>query len=311
MHRSILTFYVALGQLCAVQLASAQVPEAPSSACLEDLNDARAWANQSLSCGFDRASLTYAGSPVEQARCLLRRVQPGGTPVDQAGPLPDYLEALVGRPVSVSARQVSEYLRANGIAPSDIGGNLSSPISRNADGAPALYFVIHDTSYPGYGPRRFGPEIDQPNSDVNLISRHRDNPNAKAHIFISRIGASVTGHDYSVPWRATRTERCVVGPTSRGRFLHHELIQPRRTSGRRYRNDQPPDIAITPAQIERLAITYVAASVRAGRWLIPAYHATVDEDLPGGHDDPQGFDLAVWTEALERTVTAIGRINAR
>jgi hypothetical protein len=103
----------------------------------------------------------------------------------------------------------------------------------------------------------------------------------------------------------------VVGVRSRGRFLHNELVQPRRTSGTRYGNDQPPAVAITKAQLDRLALLYVAASVRGGRWLIPAFHATIDEGLPGGHDDPQGFDLTQWARSLKRTVAAINATPRR
>lgn len=223
----------------------------------------------------------------------------------QATALPAYLEARVGTPVNLTSRQLSMHLRANGIAAADIGGDLAAPVSRTSGNLPALYFVIHDTSSPEYDTDPFGPEIDRADSRVNQLARHRAGDSSVAHVFINRLGASTTAQPYQVPWRATRTERCVVGPTSRGRFLHHELIQPRRTSGRHHRNDEPPPVAITSAQLDRLALIYVAASVRAGRWLIPAFHGTIDEDLPGGHDDPQGFDLTEWARALERTVLAI------
>jgi hypothetical protein len=58
-------------------------------------------------------------------------------------------------------------------------------------------------------------------------------------------------------------------------------------------------LAFTPAQQDRLALLYVVASVRAGAWLIPAYHATIDENLAGGHDDPQGFNLADWASRVD------------
>lgn len=61
------------------------------------------------------------------------------------------------------------------------------------------------------------------------------------------------------------------------------------------RNDR---IAQTPglsdAQMQKLALTYIAASVRAKMWLIPAYHATVDDGISNGHDDPQHFDPVRW-----------------
>ena len=194
----------------------------------------------------------------------------------------------------------------------DIGGSLEAPLSRTSAGLPALYFVIHDTSTPAYGPEPFGPEIDEPGSAVNALERWRQGEASVAHIFYSRVGTSLAARDYSIPWRATKTERCVLGAESRGRFLHNEVVQPRRTSGLHgYENDQPPELAFTPAQLDRLALAYVAASVRDGRWLIPAFHAVIDEGLPAGHDDPQGFDLALWTRSIERTVAAISAFPRR
>lgn len=213
--------------------------------------------------------------------------------------------------MNLTSRQLSRNLQTNGIAAADIGGDVAAPVSRTSENLPALYFVIHDTSSPEYNSDPFGPEIDQPDSRVNRLARHRAGDSSVAHVFINRLGASTTAQPYQVPWRATRTERCVVGPTSRGRFLHHELIQPRRTSGRRHQNDEPPPIAITPAQLDRLALIYVAASVRAGRWLIPAFHGTIDENLPGGHDDPQGFELEHWVRTVERIAAAVSRTADR
>lgn len=36
------------------------------------------------------------------------------------------------------------------------------------------------------------------------------------------------GHDFSVPWRATKFENKVVGIPAKGLFVHAELIQPRK-----------------------------------------------------------------------------------
>jgi hypothetical protein len=59
-----------------------------------------------------------------------------------------------------------------------------------------------------------------------------------------------------------------------------------------------PQPGFSEAQYRRLALLYVAASLRAGTWLIPAYHAVLDSGFDGGHDDPQNFDLAVWDARL-------------
>ena len=54
-----------------------------------------------------------------------------------------------------------------------------------------------------------------------------------------------------------------------------------------------------PAQYDRLALLYTIASVRAGRWLIPAYHAAIDAGIRNGHDDPMGFDAESFGNSLK------------
>ena len=89
----------------------------------------------------------------------------------------------------------------------------------------------------------------------------------------------------------------------KGLFLHVELIQPRRSSGHGRHNDaQSPNPAFTPAQYDRLALLYVIASVRSQHWLIPAYHAALDADIPNGHDDPLNFDPESFAESIETVV---------
>ena len=46
----------------------------------------------------------------------------------------------------------------------------------------------------------------------------------------------------------------------------------------------------------------VIASVRAQRWLIPAYHAALDADIRNGHDDPLNFDPESFAESIEALV---------
>ena len=52
-------------------------------------------------------------------------------------------------------------------------------------------------------------------------------------------------------------------------------------------------------QYERLALLYIIASVRAGHWLIPAFHAAIDGHIPNGHDDPLNFDIDSFANSLE------------
>jgi hypothetical protein len=81
----------------------------------------------------------------------------------------------------------------------------------------------------------------------------------------------------------------------KGRFLHHELVQPRK-----FKNGVDclsPDPGFTPIQYELLALCYLATSVRRGRWLIPALHCVIDLEV-GDHDDPQSFNLVAWDNAI-------------
>ena len=71
------------------------------------------------------------------------------------------------------------------------------------------------------------------------------------------------------------------------------------TPGYRRMNDfQAPVPGFTPAQYDALALVYVVASVRAGRWLIPAFHAVIDEGIRNKHDDPQNFELQAFADSL-------------
>ena len=113
-----------------------------------------------------------------------------------------------------------------------------------------------------------------------------------------------------MPWRATKLERAVnFGNDLKGLFLHVELIQPRsRAPGHGRNGAVAPLPGFTGAQYDRLALLYTIASVRAGEWLIPAFHAVIDADIRGGHDDPQEFDLDSFAQSLG---FLLGRLGAR
>ena len=103
----------------------------------------------------------------------------------------------------------------------------------------------------------------------------------------------------------------VAGPRRRRR-RHGGRPRPARHGPRRgdpaggARNDAiAPEPGFTRAQYRRLAEAYVAASLRAGMWLVPAYHATLDNGLPDGHDDPQNFDLPAWDAELAAVLSQL------
>lgn len=239
-------------------------------------------------CRFDAASLQFAGDARTQAGCLLRQVRKGGLVDQTARDVPASLAALVGTPVGKLVAPYQAYLKANQIAEATLGGALTAPLS-SAQGTRARYFVIHDTSAPWLGNKPF-PADDAPS--VNGLAGYAG-PNAVAHVFVNRLGATLTGHDFSVPWRATKLETRVVGAASKGLFLHVELVQPRQRDpqGSPTNDAVAPDPGFTQAQYDRLAQLYVAASVRGGTWLIPAFHGAIDEGIADAHDDPQNFDL--------------------
>jgi hypothetical protein len=187
----------------------------------------------------------------------------------------------------------------------DFAAHLWQPVSRAEDNNPeapaARYFVIHDTSGPNYGHRSFPDDIDSTAKFNNLKNYYCPDGWGKAHVVVNRSGDMILDHDFAIPWRETKFERAVdfVG-TLKGLFLHVEMIQPRRSApGYSRRNDaQPPSPSFTTAQYDRLALLYTIASVRAGHWLVPAFHAAIDADIRNGHDDPRGFDADSFANSL-------------
>jgi hypothetical protein len=115
------------------------------------------------------------------------------------------------------------------------------------------------------------------------------------------------GHEFDVPWRATKLELDGVGVSSRGLFLHIELVQPRRRDpdGGRRNDAIAPLPGFSRAQYDKLALLYAAASRRAGNWLIPAFHAVLDKGFSGAHDDPQNFDINEFDASIGRLLAEL------
>jgi hypothetical protein len=250
-------------------------------------------ASANAGCPFDDATMSFKGTPLEQAKCLLRPVRRHGELSAPLAHLPSPLEQLIGFPVTIPTATVRKYLAAHGIKESDVGGALTNHLA-------AKYFVIHDTSTPNYGDKAFPTNINQASWSHNTLKRWSENSNAVAHCFVNRLGDSVSPHAWTTPWRATKLETRVLGEKSKGIFVHTELIQPRRRdpSGGPRNDALSPEPGFTEAQLDRLALLYVTASLQHGTWLVPAYHAALDAGIPNGHDDPQNFDLALWAERL-------------
>lgn len=258
-------------------------------------------AAQEAPCGFDEESATFAGEPAVQARCLLRPIERGGRLGAVPESLPAPFESLVGRPVEIPAGAVERYLQAAGIDPAALGGPLGEPLG-------ARYLVLHDTSTPNFRGEPFPIDLNMETWKGNDLGRWRRD--GGAHVFVNRVGQSATALDLGQPRRGTRFEgRFVKGRDRGGLFVHVGLLQPRREDPQgEPKNDAiAPRPGFTDEQLDRLALVWLAASVRSGRWLIPAFNAVLDAGFPEPPDDPQHFDLQQWGARVEALLAAVQR----
>jgi hypothetical protein len=247
----------------------------------------------------DRCDLS--ATPAAQAKCLLRPVKKFaklGTPLTE---LPAPLDTLVGQSTATSFTldQVRRFLTAKGISEADVGGSLAVKLTS------ARYFVIHDTSDFQGELTSFPPNINDAGAQLNNLSRR---VNQKVcHVYINRVGQSATAVVFEslTPPNGTKFGRC--NPSQRTAFLHIENIQPRiRDRSVSFSNDAiAPEPGFTDSQLERLALIYLVASARSGKWLIPSYHSPVDLGFPDAHDDPQNFNLETWTAKLRDLIEQI------
>ncbi|HKR01261.1 MAG TPA: hypothetical protein VJT09_11345 [Pyrinomonadaceae bacterium] len=269
---------------------------------------------QEAPCPFDESALSYAGTPREQARCLLRPVLVGGRLGAQLKDLPAPLDKLLGKDLEVSRDALKLFLAERNISEEDLGGSLSdsvSPANPLDPSAPlARYFVIHDVSTPNYLNAPFPADINEATWVWNDLRRKWASRKV-THVYVSRTGESATAVDFKSqlpdPHHGTKFARDHLRDKGKGLYLHVELVQPRRSDpqGATGNDRIAPLPGFTDAQLERLALVYIAASVRRGLWLIPAFHAAVDAGIPDAHDDPQNFDTARWAERLRTLLKAI------
>ncbi|MGD9920379.1 MAG: hypothetical protein AB7V13_02885, partial [Pseudorhodoplanes sp.] len=237
-------------------------------------------------CKFDHDLQLFAGTPAEQARCLLHPVEPVGRLGPAMEALPAALEKRVGGETGLpSPETLSALLRDRG-ATQDLIDTLAQPVSHAHDNDPlarsATYIVFHDTSTPNYRTQPWPLSIDDDPRINNLRRYECSNDIERAHVFINRGGKIFLAHDFTVPWRATKFETAKnFGPALKGLFLHVELIQPRRAlRGYGSRNDfLAPKPGFSQAQYDSLALVYTVASRRAGFWMIPTFHSVLDEGI--------------------------------
>jgi hypothetical protein len=245
------------------------------------------------SCGFSESTHSFPGTPLEQARCLLRPVLRNGLLGKPLAILPSPLEELIGKPVKFTPLALQTYLASHQIAEADIGGAVTNKLA-------AKYFVIHDTSTPNYLDQPIPTNINTASWSHNGLERWLQRP--VAHVFVNRLGQSITPRAWIASQRATKLEVRVLGEKSRGLFVHTELVQPRQRDPQgSARNDAiAPTPGFTEVQLDRLALLFVSASVQHGNWMIPGFHACVDAGIPDAHDDPQNFDLALWAARVAK-----------
>jgi hypothetical protein len=255
-------------------------------------------------CKFDTVSLQFAGTATDQASCLLRFVKKKATgSVPQ--PIPDVILASAGKTSDITASQLESCLATANIDPMTVGGRPSDPVAGDV-----RYFVIHDTSAPELtGVTSFPSNINESSwSANNLPDGSWPSLIGRVHIIISRVGTSRTMTKFSEARSkpAVKLESTSQVSASRKKFIHVENIQPRIKPPGSW-GHIAPEPGFSDKQLERLAWVYVAASVRAKRWLIPAFHFNIDSELFPGvdvHDDPQTFDLAAWGTKIASVRTA-------
>jgi Putative peptidoglycan binding domain len=242
-------------------------------------------------CPFDSTTMQFRGNTLQQAQCLLRLPKRYGHVDDTPAKIPPKLTAILSNPdmIGFTKEMLRKVLAKRGVLEANIGGSLDKPVSQNNNNNPAKYFAIHDTSTPLSNAQEFDPDFINTNkwSGNNLNTL----PNA-THVYIARNGLTKTDNPYQEAVDATKFEKSNLHI---GLFLHHELVQPRhKINGI---DVESPDPGFTPIQYELLALCYLAASLRRGKWLIPAFHCVIDLEV-GDHDDPQRFDLVMWDNAI-------------
>ena len=261
-------------------------------------------AQEQTPCPYAAWKSGFQGDARTQAACLLRPVLRYAR-LGAGAALPAFLAARVGQRTGIAPARLRAWLAQQSISETDVGGAVDAPLSRAVGrlAAPmARYFVIHDTSYPNFLLESIPGHINDASWDFNDFSIR--NPalggGPKGHVYVNRLGASLAVRDFGTPGYASKLEK--DRPSLTGLFLHVELVQPRQSvpGGGKGNDGLAPDPGFTPAQYERLALLYIAASVRKGTWLIPAFHAVIDTGFANGHDDPQNFSLEQWDAALSQ-----------
>ena len=243
-------------------------------------------------------------SKVNQTKCLLRSISNKGHNEVNREFLPEILIDILTDTEVPDKIKFKKYLDKVSINEFEIGGSLDDPLS-TTKGKPkeqkmAEYLVIHDTSWPNMKNKPFPKNMNDNNWKFNKFETW----GKPVHVFINRVGNSYTKRNFSKSWRATKFEN--KSKKRKGLFLHVELVQPRvENVEESEKKSLAPVPGFTDEQLRRLAVVYIAASIRKGSWLIPTFHGVLDAGIPKAHDDPKNFDLYKWTDFLEEILTEL------
>ena len=263
-------------------------------------------------CGFDPETLSFAGAPAEQARCLMRGMDASrnlGRPLDA---LPPALASHIGQASGLPPRDVLSAFLSKQNLEWDFAAYLWQPLSRAKDNDPhapmARYLVIHDTSGPSFGRRSFPSDLDV-NPKVNSLAGFKCTDGwGKAHVVVNREGGMLLDHDLSVAVARDQVRaRRQFRRRPEGAFppCRNDPAAAERRALAQRRTDSGPKLH--HAQYDRLALIYTIASVRAGRWLVPAFHAAIDAHIRNGHDDPLNFNVQSFANSLDGADAAAAR----
>ncbi|ROM66097.1 hypothetical protein BK653_19755 [Pseudomonas brassicacearum] len=264
-------------------------------------------------CKFDVHKKSFEGTPAQQASCLTREVKRQGNIGDET--ITPFLKEIAGKPAP-NVQAVQALLDARKIEAAEVGGSITKPISAN-------YFIIHDTSSPNCseawpsascqtrGEFPLNRDDASWNYNKNFGGHPKPFPDRAAHVFTNRVGASITEVNFADQIATTKFESCVDGTVKTKLFVGVENIQPRVGApkipkpGERANDFDAPSPGFTTKQYERLALLYIVASARRGQWLVPAFHAVLDQFYAGGHDDPQRFDMEAFSAGVQKYSEAI------
>lgn len=254
---------------------------------------------------FDKAKMEYKGTKSAQAKMLMRHIEIWGKITEKEAKLDTAFLNLLSIKVGVTKEQLQKYLSSKNITNNEIGGDINSPVSHiivSGKKIFAKYFVIHDVSSPVYK-NDFPSNINDESWSFNNVSKWTKKV---THVYLTRTGKSKAVADFSEGLRATKFELKTLGTQSRGLYIHIELVQPRvYPPGNEKNAPVAPKPGFTDAQYDRLALLYICSSFRKNEWLVPAFHANIDQKLNDSHDDPQNFETKKFTDKILEVLSEI------